>query len=102
MTRTERKEPLCVDGEMTIYTATEIKLRLMEALTRAERLEVDLSAVTEVDTAGVQLLILAKQEAVRLGKSLHYLNHSVPVVEILEFCNLTGRFDDPIVPADNR
>jgi anti-anti-sigma factor len=102
MTRAERKEPLCVDGEMTIYTATEIKLRLMEALARAERLDVDLSAVTEVDTAGVQLLILAKQEAVRLGKSLRYLKHSGSVVEILEFCNLTGQFDDPVVSVGNR
>jgi hypothetical protein len=74
MTRTESKEPLCVDGEMTIYTATEIKLRLMVALTRAER----------------------------LGKSLRYLKHSGAVVEILEFCNLTGQFDDHIVPVDNR
>ncbi len=97
MARTSRKTPLRLEGELTIYSAAETKLRLMEALGRSASLDVDLSAVTEVDTAGLQLLILAKQEAARLGKTLRYLSHSPAVLEILDFCNLSTRFGDPVV-----
>ena len=98
MARATRKTPLRLEGELTIYTAVETKLRLMEALNRTAKLDVDLSAVTEVDTAGVQLLILAKQEAERMEKSLRYLKHSHTVQEVLDFCHLTERFGDPVAP----
>jgi len=83
-------------GELTIYTAAEIKPQLIAVLESAAEPAVDLEAVSEVDTAGLQLLILAKQEAQRLGKQVRYLNHSSAVVEILEFCHLSDRFADPI------
>ena len=89
---------LRLDGELTIYTAVEIKLRLMEAIGRSEQLEVDLSEISEVDTAGLQLLILGKQEAARLDRELHYVRHSDPVLELLDFCHLTDRFDASAAP----
>ena len=97
MAARKKSSPLRLEGEMTIYNALEIKLRLMEAVGRGANPEIDLSAITEVDTAGLQLLILAKDEAARQGKTLRYLNHSAAVVEALDFCNLTSRFGDPVV-----
>lgn len=90
---------LRLEGELTIYTAAEIRLRLLETLAGSDRPLVDLSAVTEVDTAGLQLLILAKREAARSGKPLCYQGHSQAVLEILTFCNLIAPFGDPIDPA---
>ena len=101
MNETPGQTCLSLEGELTIYNASEIKLRLLETLTRSATPEVDLSAVTELDTAGLQLLILAKQEAARLGKTLRYLNHSQAVLEVLDFCHLIGWFGDPVVLVSN-
>lgn len=90
---------LRLEGELTIYTAAESRARLLETLAGADCPTVDLSAVTEVDTAGLQLLILAKREAARLGKPLLYQGHSPAVLDVLTFCNLVAPFGDPIVPA---
>ena len=50
-----------------------------------------------MDTAGLQLLILAKREAARQGKSLSIVAHSPAVSQTIDFCNLTAFFGDPVV-----
>ncbi len=92
MTETDRQTPLHLEGELNIYTAAEVRLRLLDTLTRHGDPQLDLSAVTDVDTAGLQLLMLAQREAAHRGKRLHSLNPSPVVVEVLELCNLTARF----------
>ena len=59
-----------VEGEMTIYRAAELKPALLEAVRAHEAPALDLSAVTEFDSAGLQLLLVGRQEAARLGKHL--------------------------------
>lgn len=54
---------LTLDGEMTIYRALELKELLLEAIQDGAGLELDLSNVTELDTAGVQLLMAARKSA---------------------------------------
>jgi anti-sigma B factor antagonist len=61
---------LAVEGEMTIYRAAELKPALLEAVRAHDAPALDLSAVTEFDSAGLQLLLTARQEAARLGKRL--------------------------------
>jgi anti-sigma B factor antagonist len=61
---------LAVEGEMTIYRAAELKPALLEAVRAHDAPALDLSAVTEFDSAGLQLLLAARQEAARLGKRL--------------------------------
>lgn len=87
--------PLSLEGELTIYNAAETKSRLMDALGRSEALDVDLSNVTEFDTAGLQLVMLAKREAERAGKALHYVNCSPMAREVFEFFNLDGQLGIP-------
>ena len=53
---------LRIEGELTIYTAAAIKQQLDQLLGRSAELEIELSQVSEMDTAGLQLLILAKRE----------------------------------------
>jgi len=52
---------LHIEGEFTIFRAMELKPVILAA---PPPLEIDLSGVTEMDTAGLQLLILAKRAAV--------------------------------------
>ena len=57
-----------VEGELAIYRAVEFKDRLLAALSAAGEVEVDLSQVNEMDSAGVQLLLLTRREAMASGK----------------------------------
>ena len=68
--------PLRIEGEMTIYRAEELKQALLEPLQPHTTLEVNLSAVTELDTAGVQLLMLAKRTAQKQEGQLRLVGHS--------------------------
>ncbi len=86
-----------IAGELTIYTAANEKQALQEALESTEELEVNLSQVSEMDSAGLQVLIVLKQEAARRKKKLHYSMHSKAVLEILEMSNMTANFGDQIV-----
>lgn len=83
--------------DLTIYHALDQKNRLLGALEAGDGLELDLSQVSEIDTAGLQLLILAKREAARSNKSLAIVAHSPVVRDTLDFCNLMTFFGDPVV-----
>lgn len=87
------------EGPLTIYRAANLKTELMQALAQSDGLELDLSKVEEIDTAGLQLLILAKREAARLGKAVAIVAHSQAVREVIEFCQMASYFGDPLVIA---
>ena len=86
-----------VRGNMTIYEAAADKPVLLEALARANELEIDLSAVAEMDTAGLQLLILAERESLKEGKRLSIIAHSESSLDVLDRYNLVSYFGDPVV-----
>jgi anti-sigma B factor antagonist len=88
---------LAILEDMTIYHVLDHKQRLMTALESSDGLEIDLSQVGEMDTAGLQVLILAKREAARLNKTMAIVAHSPSVHQTLDFCNLTAFFGDPVV-----
>jgi anti-sigma B factor antagonist len=90
-------EALHLQGELTIYTVAEQKTRLLDALARGDGLDINLSNVTEIDSAGLQLLILAKREATSAGKRLRLCEHSPAASELIELYNLAGWFGDPLV-----
>lgn len=85
-----------LDGEVSIYRAAELKETLLAAVRDHAAVELDLSGVTEFDTAGVQLLLLAKREALAAQHTLTLTRHSPVVVEVLELLDLVGHFGDPI------
>ena len=88
---------IALDGEMTIYRAADLKVTLLEALRKTRVLEVDLSAVTELDTAGLQVLMLAKQCAAAEERELRLVQHSPAVVEIFEMLDLVAFFGDAVL-----
>lgn len=91
---------LTLDSDMTIYHAGEHKDALLRALGEVDCLEIDLSAVGDIDTAGLQLLILLKREARASGKQVVLTGHSAAVRQAIDFCNLAAAFGDPmVIPA---
>lgn len=90
---------LQLEGEMTIYTAADLKDRILSPLAACGRVEIDLSQVSEMDSAGLQLMILAKREAGAQGKDIRFVGHSPAVLDVLELCRMTGYFGDPVLLA---
>ncbi|MFT3736790.1 MAG: STAS domain-containing protein [Rhodocyclaceae bacterium] len=88
---------LKLEGEITIYRAEEIRQALIAALETQRSIALDLSAVTELDTTGVQLLLAARRTAQTRGQALHLTNHSAAVVEVFETLDIAAQFDDPIL-----
>jgi len=70
---------------------------LLDALGSTDELELDLMQVGDIDTAGLQLLILLKKEAQRSGKRLSIVAHSQAVRAVIDFCNLAAELGDPLV-----
>ena len=91
------RHALALQDDLTIYHAAEIKTRLVDALATCDELELDLLQVGEIDTAGLQLLILLKKEAQRAGKTLSIVAHSQTVRAVIDFCNLAAELGDPLV-----
>lgn len=90
---------LKVKDDMTIYQAVSLKDDLLKGLEGCEELEVSLAEVGEMDSAGLQLMLLVKREAAAQGKDIRFVAHSPAVVDVLELCQLTGYFGDPVVMA---
>ena len=91
---------LSLTEDLTIYHALEQKNALLAALAGTDDLELDLMHVGEIDTAGLQLLILLKKEAQRAGKTISIVAHSQSVRAVIDFCNLAAELGDPlIIPA---
>jgi anti-anti-sigma regulatory factor len=83
-----------VDGSMTIYEAAADKPVLLDALARARQTDVDLSSVREMDTAGLQILILAKRESLKAGTVLRVTAHSPASLDVVERYGLAAYFGD--------
>lgn len=61
---------LSLQGDMTIKHAGEFKESLMQAFAAADRVIVDVSGVTAVDVAGVQLLFAGQRFAAGRGQAM--------------------------------
>jgi anti-sigma B factor antagonist len=78
-----------VAGEMTVYTAAALYDEVLAAIdTHAQTNMLDLSEVTEIDTAGLQILLVACRRARELGRELQIVAVSLAVNEVLELVQL--------------
>lgn len=93
---TEKIDGRCrlrIEGEMTVFNAIELKKDLLDAMNECAELEIDLSLVTEFDTAGLQLLISAKCHAANLNKAYRIVSYSPAAASVLDLMNLKGFFE---------
>lgn len=85
---------LRIEGELTIFRAMELKPALLPTPPLDE---IDLSGVTDIDSAGVQLLMLAKKTAAASNRELRIVGHSPAVIEVFELLNVAAYFGDHLV-----
>ena len=71
-------------GEMNIYTAREAAERLLLLLRDAKSPAVNLAQISEFDCSGLQVLLMARREAVASGKELKILQVSASVRDALD------------------
>jgi len=88
---------LTIEDEMTIYTALEQKNYLSQYLKPDQDIQINLTGVSEIDSAGLQILLFLKQEAINTDFKLSLTEHSQAVVDVFELLNLSAHFGDPIV-----
>ena len=86
-----------IEGEMTIFRAEELKEAILPVITNNQEIEIDLSRITEIDAAGLVLMISIKLEAWQQKKVLHFVGHSGVVTTAVDICDLSTFFGDPIV-----
>ena len=86
---------LQIEGPLTFARASELQ-RAMLAVLQAQPspVEFDLSDVTELDSAGVQLLLLAKSTAAAWDKELKLVGQSSAVRRTLELLRLDAHFGE--------
>ena len=93
---------LAIEGELTVITAADQFQRLRSLLTEASRseddLKVDLSRVTDMDTAGLQLLLLLRREANRMGLRVTFSDPSQAVRDVLGVVRLFPDLDGVFQP----
>jgi len=100
MFRLEQQKRKCrahIDGEMTVYTAAALKEKLAEILEEPRDLEINLANVTEIDTAGAQLLMFVKKARASQGRAMTLSHHSSCVLDVFELLGLVSYFNDPVV-----
>lgn len=79
---------IAVRGELTIYTAAECRALLLEHLPLTAETWLDLSGVTEMDTAGMQLLVAFEREAAQQGVPFKIAAHSSATREVASMFRL--------------
>lgn len=86
-----------VQGEMTIPWALQCKTGLLAQLKQRRSLKLSLAGVYEIDSAGLQVLVLLQREAAQQGVPLTIGAVSSSVDEFLRFCGLGDQLADATV-----
>ena len=85
-------------GALTIYEVAEYQQQLQQYPLEQEQLVIDLSAVDDIDTAGLQLLMVLRKS---LRSRLTMRNHSPSVIELLDVYHLVPFFGDHIILSEH-
>jgi len=84
-----------LEGELTIHTVSALRDELGAQCADCLSIEIDLAGVTDIDTAGLQWMLMAKRMAAHAAVS--FVNHSQAVIRMLELSNLERLIGDPLV-----
>jgi len=95
ITRKKSKDTstLILEGDLTIYYVTQIKDEIFADYEKlADKVALDLEAVTEIDTAGVQLLLFAKQFFATVHRSVFITKSNESVEAVLNVLDVNTLF----------
>jgi anti-anti-sigma factor len=79
-----------VGGEIDIAVVSQLRSRLIAE--QAETVELDLAAVTFIDSSGLAGLLDAKAALAESGQTLELVNRPRAVVRLLQITGLTNHF----------
>ena len=80
--KTKGKNSITIEGDFNIYTVEEIKKNINKYLDDSANLEMDLSNIKKIDTAGFQLILFIKNEIEKNKKKLKITKPSEEVKAI--------------------
>jgi anti-sigma B factor antagonist len=93
---------LAMAGSLTIYEVSQAHSELAAVLhseSQVDAWRLDLSAIEELDTAGVQLLLALHKSLLHLGIVLETFNPAAAVRELLELLRLNHLLPPPAAQA---
>ncbi|MDH5408674.1 MAG: STAS domain-containing protein [Gammaproteobacteria bacterium] len=82
-----------VKGELTIYTANKFKDEIQKCVEGSDQIELDLSAVDEIDTSCFQLLMQAKKACDKSDKEFVLSKISPMVQDVMHLYSLDQFFE---------
>jgi anti-anti-sigma factor len=91
-----RKTDSCLldaGADMTIYSAADNLTEIKGYYSQFNHLELNLSAVEEIDSSGIQILLSLVQNAKKDGKQVVLSQISDPVIEVMDLLNIRSHFD---------
>ncbi len=77
-----------IQAELTVFQVHEVRPQWLAALESERDLTLDLAQVTEIDGAGMQLLLALRNEARLRGGAVHLINPSAQTAAMLELLRL--------------
>jgi anti-anti-sigma factor len=84
---------LVFEGDLTIYYVAQIKDELFADYEKlADKIALDLAAVSEIDTAGVQLLLFAKKFFNTVHRSVFITKSNESVESVLTALDVNSQF----------
>lgn len=81
--------PFVLPADLNIYEAAALRASLLDWLQTGHAQLLDGAAVEHVDLAGVQVLLMAQEQSLRLGGSLHLGATSAALHEALQLIGLS-------------
>lgn len=79
---------LFIEGDLTIRRVQEMKEVILARLARSQVLELDLAGITEIDTAGAQLLLMARRAAQASRKEVQLVAPSPAVASLFDLLRI--------------
>ena len=95
-TQSEQGSLIHFSGDFTIFEASQVFEELKPVLLEKQDLSFDLSNIVNIDTSVIQSFMFIKCLLKNQGHSLYLLNHSQPVLDLMERLGLLSWFNDPI------
>jgi len=84
---------LAIDIDMTIYAIDELKKGFSEEIDSYDRFELNLGKVEDIDSSGIQLLLVLRKELVRKKKKLKLTVLSGVVTKLIEKYGISDRIN---------
>lgn len=87
---------------LDIGTAAEAQDHLLQLFGAAKQLEFDLSSLTEIDTAGIQLLLAVRKEGIARDVVTRFVHPSPPAQEAFGLLGKRDFFDEAVLTVPEK